>query len=312
VLSAGILLAGTFGLFWALVIPTFAEQATVFVDRLHEFEHRTEVSTTGLAHRAVTEVFAWPQSPQARDVLRQSWTWGRAIVDGASGLGLLFILTLYLLLDGKRLYAWLLSYVPRRLRSRVADTVPEVSAVVRAYVRGQVITSVVCGLYAWGTLSFLRVPAAVPLAVLAAVLDVLPVLGFLCSVVPAALFALTVSPAAALGVLALYVAYHLFENYMLAPRVYGRQLRLSALTVLLSILVGGELGGVLGAVLILPIVAAYPIVERRWLRDYLAPETLQDHETLDRPEEEGTARAADRVITGRASSSGPAASRPDH
>jgi hypothetical protein len=51
--------------------------------------------------------------------------------------------------------------------------------------------------------------------------------------------------------------------------------------VLLALLVGGTLQGIVGAVLVLPIVAAYPIIERIWLEDYLAPEVLADHEALE-------------------------------
>lgn len=85
------------------------------------------------------------------------------------------------------------------------------------------------------------------------------------STVPAVLLAMTVSPVAAGAILVLYVLYHVLENYVLIPRIYGRRLRLSGLAVLVTLIIGGSLYGILGAVLVLPIVAAYPIVERIWL-----------------------------------------------
>jgi predicted PurR-regulated permease PerM len=93
----------------------------------------------------------------------------------------------------------------------------------------------------------------------------LPVLGVVVSTLPAVLLALTVSPLAAAAVLALYILYHVIENDVLVPRVYGRRLRMSGLAVLIALVVGGTLQGILGAVLVLPLVAAYPIVERIWL-----------------------------------------------
>jgi predicted PurR-regulated permease PerM len=74
--------------------------------------------------------------------------------------------------------------------------------------------------------------------------------------------------------------YHFVESYFIVPRVYGKQMRLSTLTVLLAIMVGGTLQGVAGAILILPFVAAYPIVERLWLRDKLPEDTVARHEEL--------------------------------
>jgi predicted PurR-regulated permease PerM len=84
----------------------------------------------------------------------------------------------------------------------------------------------------------------------------------------------------ALLVFAGYMLYHFTESYFIIPRVYGKQMRLSTLTVLLAIMIGGALQGAVGAILILPFVAAYPIVERLWLRDKLPADTVEKHEEL--------------------------------
>ena len=112
------------------------------------------------------------------------------------------------------------------------------------------------------------------------------------------LLALTVSPLKAAVVIVLYLVYHVFETYVLVPRIYGSHLRLSTLTVLLALLVGGTLQGILGAALILPVVAAYPIIERIWLRDYLAPEVIADHSALAEAAESGSDQAIATVLQG--------------
>jgi predicted PurR-regulated permease PerM len=99
--------------------------------------------------------------------------------------------------------------------------------------------------------------------------------------IAATLMGLTVSPIVAVIVFVACLVYHLFENYVIAPRVYGRNLRLSTLSVMLALIVGGLLQGVLGAVLILPLVAAYPIIERIWLRGYLGTDVVTDHNALE-------------------------------
>jgi predicted PurR-regulated permease PerM len=147
-------------------------------------------------------------------------------------------------------------------------------------------------------LSLLHVPSALPLAVLAAICDVLPILGVFVSTIPAAFFALTVSPVAAAAVVLLYVLYHALENYVIIPRVYGRRLRLSPLVVLIAFIVGGSLYGVLGAVLILPLFAAYPIIEKIWLGDYLSDEVVADHAELAEAAATGEDRAIDAVLQG--------------
>ena len=156
------------------------------------------------------------------------------------------------------LYAWLLAFVPRTHREKLATTMDEVSDVVHAYVGGQLLAAVLFAVFTAALLTILGVPAAVPLAVIAGVCDIIPVLGILLAIVPAVLLALVVSPGTAAVVLVAYLAYHLFETYYLLPRIYGSKLRISTLSVLLALIVGGRLQGIIGAVLVLPVVAAYP------------------------------------------------------
>jgi predicted PurR-regulated permease PerM len=157
----------------------------------------------------------------------------------------------------------------------------DIADVVGHYVVGQIVTSVLCAIYAFVVLVILQVPSAALLAVMAGVFDVLPLIGFFLFMIPAIAIALTVSPATAGLVGLLYGAYHLIENYFIVPKVYGNRLRLSTLTVLISCLAAGLVSGVIGVILVLPIVASYPIIERNWLQPYLGRETVQKHEQLD-------------------------------
>src|SRR5262249_15087691 len=155
-----------------------------------------------LLARLMSEIFDLPSSPEVAHSLGRPLAWGQVALESSLAATMVLVLSLYLLLDGKRTYAWLLAYVPRRHRQKMAETVPAVSDVVMAYVQGQLLTSLLAGSYAFAVLTVLRVPSALPLAVLAAICDVLPILGVFLSTIPAAFFALTVSPfAAAAGVL---------------------------------------------------------------------------------------------------------------
>ena len=86
----------------------------------------------------------------------------------------------------------------------------------------------------------------------------------------------------AIAVAAIYAGYHLAENYFIGPRVYGGQLRLSNLAVIIAFAVGAEIGGVVGALLALPVAALYPVIERVWLGEYLGREAIETHRRLER------------------------------
>jgi len=126
------------------------------------------------------------------------------------------------------------------------------------------------------------VPAALLLGVLAGVCDFLPVIGILLSAGPAILLALTVSPTAAVVVAGFFVVYNVVENYYIQPKVYGKAMALSDLAVIGAFLAGAELGGVLGALVALPLAATYPVVERVWLKDYLNRDAIETHRRLQR------------------------------
>lgn len=67
------------------------------------------------------------------------------------------------------------------------------------------------------------------------------------------------------------------ENHFVIPKVYGKKLRLSTLAVLVSMIAGGMVAGLIGAVAILPLVAAYPALETLWLAPEMEPEIVEDH-----------------------------------
>jgi predicted PurR-regulated permease PerM len=211
----------------------------------------------------------------------------RSSVRAVAFLALAAIITLYLLIEGAITYAWLLAFVPHDRRRKVARTVAESKRVIAGYVAGNVLTSLFAAAFVFTVLSLLRVPAALFLALLAGVCDFVPVVGFALSVVPALLLALTVSSHVALLVAALYLSYHALENWWIGPWVYGDRLRLSNLAVVLAFAVGAELAGVVGALLALPIAAAYPAIEQIWLREPLGDQVVDEHAEIQA--ESGTA-----------------------
>lgn len=309
VLGAGLVVAFVF-----LVLPSLTTQVTYLAQNLPDFRVRVSSRIPArypAVQRAIQELFESPFSPRAISLFEHSFAWGRSIVSSLVVAIVVLILTLYLLLDGRSLYAWLLAFAPRAYREKLAITTAEVSKMVHAYVGGQLLAALLFTVFTGVLLSALDVPAAVPLAVIAGMCDVVPVLGILVATVPAVVLALAVSPNTALVVLVAYVAYHLFETYFLLPRIYGNKLKISTLSVLLALLAGGKLQGIIGIVLALPLVAAYPIIERHWLRGYLQARVLTDHTALAKAAETGSEVAIDAVLHGERHASESDVSRDD-
>lgn len=223
-----------------------------------------------------------PQGAQLQAWLSRGLVAGMVAVEAVTAVIFVLVLAIYLLIEGRRAFQWLITFAEPRQRKKWEHTAHEIGGVILAYMRGQAITCFLCGGWAYLVLTLCHVPAALALAVIAFLADLVPVVGTIVMIVPAVLFALLVGPLQALLVAGGYLLYHLVESYFIIPRVYGSQMRLSTLTVLLAVAAGGTLQGALGAVLILPFVAAYPIVERIWLREQLPDDAVPRHEAMSR------------------------------
>lgn len=204
-----------------------------------------------------------------------------SIVNAVLSILVALVLTAYLLIDGRRTYKWLVAFAAPERRPRIDETADDARKAIVAYMRGNAATSVLAAIVTFVVLAALKVPAALLLAVLAGILNFVPVIGLLLSLVPAVLLALTVSPMAAIVVVAFYLGYNVVESYYIQPKVYGHAMQMSSLAVLAAFAVGAELGGVLGALIALPLAAMYPAVESIWLKGRLGRAPVEDHRRIE-------------------------------
>jgi predicted PurR-regulated permease PerM len=210
---------------------------------------------------------------------------GRALFSGLTSILIALVVTVYLLIDGRRTYEWFVAFAPPAKRPRVHATAEEARLAIIGYMRGNVATSVLAAIVTFVVLAALNVPAALLLGIVAGILNFVPVIGIILSLVPAVLLALTVSPTVALTVAIFYLAYNAIENYFIQPKVYGHEMQLSGLAVLGAFAAGAELGGVIGALIALPIAAMYPPVESLWLKRKVGPAAVEDHRRIEQTKE---------------------------
>jgi predicted PurR-regulated permease PerM len=209
-------------------------------------------------------------------------TLGRSVLGALAAFVLASILVLYLLIEANQTYRWVRGFVPAELRPRFDRTASGARDVASAYIVANFVTSVLAGLYSFAWLAALGVPAALVLAVLAFVCDFVPILGFFIACAPAMVMAATKSATLSLAMIPIYGGYHFLENYFIGPKIYGGRLRLSNVAVLVAFAIGAGLGGVVGALLAMPIAATYPTIEKLWLRDQLGDDVVAEHEAVRR------------------------------
>jgi len=204
-------------------------------------------------------------------------------------------LALYIMIDRDRLRGGLFLVVPRTHHIRLSRIMLNLETIVGGYVRGQIITSALMSVFVFILLTSCGAQNALAIAVFAGVADVLPYIGPIFSVGAAALAAFSLTPAVIIIVLVLMLIYEEFESRVIIPRIYGRALRLPSSIILLSLLIGGVLMGIIGALLALPLAAALLMLVEE-LRVELPgqqeqAEDVEIRERDDRGEEEYERRA---------------------
>ncbi len=165
------------------------------------------------------------------------------------------VLSFYLLADGKRTQGVLYAIVPRNYHMRLARIIQNMETIVGGYMRGQFITSAAIGVFTFVLLVIFKVPNAMSLALLGALVDVIPFIGGFLVIIPAVVSALPLGVTVAGALFLCQLIYMEFESRILVPRIYGQVLRLPPTAVILALLAGGMLMGIIGALLALPIAA---------------------------------------------------------
>lgn len=169
-------------------------------------------------------------------------------------------LAYYILRDAEALAHAATGWIPDGSKRHVVELGRRINRVLAGFVRGQLIVSAAVGCAVAAGLSLLGVRYAAILGLFAGLADVIPYFGPLISAVPALVLGLMESPLTALWVALLLVVVQQLEGSVLGPRIVGERVGLHPLTVILSVLIGGELFGVTGMFLAVPVAAALKAV----------------------------------------------------
>jgi predicted PurR-regulated permease PerM len=182
---------------------------------------------------------------------------------------LITVLTMafFLLLDGGRLFRWLVGTLRPEREDRIRTVALDVYDAVSGYVAGNLMISLLAGLVTYVTLLILDVPFAVPLAVLMAFLDLIPLVGATLGALAIGIVTLFNDfPTSTIVWAVVSVVYQQVENNVIQPRIQSRATQIEPFIVVVSVLFGGTLFGIPGALLSVPVAAALQIA----VRDFIA------------------------------------------
>lgn len=175
------------------------------------------------------------------------------------------VITIYMMLDRQKIEDYGTSFFGSR-QQQAQVLLRRIEYKLGAWLRGQIILSFVIGICVYIGLTILGIEYALPLAIIAGLLEVIPVIGPIISAIPAVLIALTVSPIFAALIAGFYLVIQEIEGHFIVPQIMKRAVGLNPLLVILAISVGSRLLGIGGALLAVPIAVVIQLVIQEGLR----------------------------------------------
>jgi predicted PurR-regulated permease PerM len=263
----------------ALFIPTLVDQVNSFANKVPDY---VDDLTKGRGRLGFLET-KYHIVEKAKEAVKgggvgrfavgagAALTVTKSVLTAVAATVTIVFMTLFLLLEGPAWVERIHGLFPEEQQPRVRRVLADVYRTVGGYVSGNLFISVIAGVSSGIVMWLAGVPYAAALGLLVAFLDLIPLAGATIAAIIVVLVAIAASGAtAAIIVGVFFVCYQQIENHLIQPLVYGRTVQLSPLAVLVSVLIGAQIAGVLGALAAIPVAGTIQVILLEWRRSRIA------------------------------------------
>lgn len=254
---------GTIALVLLLIFPPLVHQAQALWDQRTEMFDKAQqfLISKGWLKEHLTMREAVERAPgTSGDAVTRVARTAASLAGGIFGVVTILILTFYMLVDSGSMREYALRLLPKKHRARADAASRVVMEKVSAWLGGQLLLAGTIGATSAIGLWALGIPFFYVLALISALGEMIPIVGPFLAAIPAIIVAATVSPQKVIFVIVFFIVQQQLENHILVPKIMSRQVGLSPVTVIVSLLIGGSLLGIVGALLAVPTVAILQVV----------------------------------------------------
>lgn len=248
------------------IIPPLIDQSTSFANNLPSYLDEYNIPIFVIDE--VSKQFSSLVGQIPSQVLRIAVS----VVSNLITVLTVLFLALYFLLSRERIDDNLETFLSKRHAQKIDDIIVKLEKFLGGWARGQLFLMLLVGFSTYFGLLILNVPYAVPLALLAGLLEIVPNVGPLLAAIPAIMVGMGVSPLTGLAVAALTFLIQQLEYYLFVPKVMEKSAGVSPVVTLLALLVGFKVAGILGAILSVPVVITLKVIlGELYFKDLLKP-----------------------------------------
>ncbi|MFA5776170.1 MAG: AI-2E family transporter [Patescibacteria group bacterium] len=201
--------------------------------------------------------------PQVSKVTSNIISISYSVFSNVAVLITVFFLSLYMSLDWENIKARLLSLFSSKLRDEIEETIFEIEVSISQWIKGQAFLMLVVGLASFAGFSAIGVEYALALAVIAGLLEMVPMIGPVITAIIVTAITFTQSPVKGLMVMGLCIVIQQLENNLLVPRIMQKVSGFSPLVILIAVITFTNFFGIVGTVVAVPcVMVGYVIVKR--------------------------------------------------
>ncbi|QAY71957.1 AI-2E family transporter [Agromyces protaetiae] len=263
---------GLIAILVATIVPIIVEQTTNVIDNWDEIVQNIQNSA----------IVTWAQGVLPPDFnldkqIQDALTWlsdfghlaslgggvlavGAGIAGGFTGVVIVLILMLYFMASLRSMEKYSARFVPASSRKKYLELTGEITDSVGRYVIGQASLGLINGVLSFIYLSIIGAPSPILLAFIAFLCSLVPLVGTLTGAIVISLVCLAAGWPTALAAIIYYLVYMQVEAYVVSPRIMSRAVSVPGALVVIAAVAGGTLGGVLGALVAIPVAASLIII----------------------------------------------------
>lgn len=260
VLIVYFLLFGIFGTIIYFLIPPFVEQLKSFSDDFPIYIERILGAFRGLENYAKSHNFVFSYNDFIQNIggnLNQTSTkifsTTIGVFSGFISVIVILSLTFYMSVKKDGMKIAITSILPEKYHEYSSSLIDRMKLKIGRWMQGQFLLMLIIFVCYFIALYFLKVPYALLLAIFGGVLEIIPYLGPIISAIPAVILGFLISPLTGFMVLGAYIFIQQIENHIVTPQIMKKAIGLNPVVIILVLLVGAKMGGILGAILAVPV-----------------------------------------------------------
>lgn len=259
VLIAYILFLGVLGGVVAAIAPTVIDQTSKFISALPTY--LTNIGVTKEISDKVLEGFLATVGNIPGEVFRVTYS----IFSNFLSVVTVLVFAFYMLLSRKKFEEQLGNYFGEGRGRDISRFINDLEYRLGGWARGEMTLMIAVGMGTYLGLLILGIPFALPLAILAGLFEIIPVLGPVVSAIPGVIIGFGISPVLGFGVIAVAFLVQQLENYILVPKIMEKSVGVSPLITLIALTIGARLAGIVGVIISVPMVITLQVLAKKYL-----------------------------------------------